>query len=344
MGKINGNSLLMKEVNTNIVRNALRQEMTATKQRLSVLTGLSIVTVGSILQQLLEKGEVYEDGAVASKGGRPAQTFCYNKNFLNILTISAYEETGKDMASVCVRNILGEIVCREEKILDNPDINVFEEIINDFMEKFSNIKAIGFSMPGEENNGTIILHDYEKLNGIKFREHFQNRYNLPVVFENDVNSAVIGYRKNISSKNIDFEKDLSSIIYIYFPEKYPPGAGIYLDGKIYKGFNGTGGEIKYIPLGIDWEKIDYSSEKKIVDMASKLITAVSAMLNPQKVVLYGNFFTENILTEIEKKCRKMLKEIFTPEILLSENFKEDFEQGITEITLDLLIPKLSLQE
>ena len=53
MEKINGNSLLMKEVNINILRNALRKEKYFTKQKLAEITGLSIVTVGTILNQFL---------------------------------------------------------------------------------------------------------------------------------------------------------------------------------------------------------------------------------------------------------------------------------------------------
>ena len=42
------------------------------KQKLAEITGLSIVTVGTILNQFLETGEVFEDELVSSKGGRPA--------------------------------------------------------------------------------------------------------------------------------------------------------------------------------------------------------------------------------------------------------------------------------
>ncbi len=130
MGNINGNSLLMKEVNTNIVRNVLRKELYATKQKLFEKTGLSIVTVGSILQQLLETGEVYEDELVPSNGGRPAHRFCYNKKFAYIFTICTYEEKGIDKAAVSVKNLLGEIIEQKEITLNNPDIVFFEKIIS----------------------------------------------------------------------------------------------------------------------------------------------------------------------------------------------------------------------
>lgn len=138
-------------------------------------------------------------------------------------------------------------------------------------------------------------------------------------------------------------KKEDAIVYIYFPQKYPAGAGICINKKIYKGFNGTAGEIKYMPLGIDWENLDYSQEKNVIETVSKIITAISAILNPQKIVVYGEIFTNENLEKIEKRCENMLQKIFTAKIYLSESFIKDFEEGITEITLDLLTPKLSLQ-
>lgn len=338
MSNINGNSLLMKEVNKNIIRNAIREELYATKQKLSEKTGLSIVTVGAVLQQFLEAGEIYEDKLVPSNGGRPAQRFCFNKNFSYILTICTYEENGKDKAVVSVRNLLGEEIDKKEEILNNPDLDIFEKMTGEFIEKYSQIKAIGFSMPGQEADKKIIIHDYKKLENVYFTDYYKEKFNLPVIFVNDVSAAVIGYCKKKENHN------LTSVVYIYFPKKYPAGAGLYLDGKLYKGFNGTAGEIKYIPLGIDWDNIDYSSEDEITDVVSKLSVSVSAMFNPQKIVVYGEFFSEKILKKIEERNREVLKKIFIPEIVLSESFHQDFQQGATEITLDLLIPKLSLQE
>ncbi len=337
MEKINGNSLLMKEVNTNILRSVLRKEKYFTKQKLAKITGLSVVTVGTILNQLLKTGEVFEDKLISSKGGRPAHRFCYNKNFLNILTLCTYEKNKKDILSIIVSNILGEEIFKREEELKNPDWDFFINIIDDTIKKYPLIKALGISMPGQESKGKIIIHDYDNLNNLNFIEFFENRYNFPVIFENDVNSAVIGYckRENYIQN--------SAVIYIYFPEKYPPGAGIFINGKIYKGYMGTAGEIKYIPLEIDWENINYSSEEKTIENISRLISSVSAILNPEKIVICGNFISESILKEAEKISRKFLKKIFVPEILISKNFISDFEVGITELTLDLLIPKLSLQ-
>jgi len=46
-----------------------------------------------------------------------------------------------------------------------------------------------------------------------------------VIFENDVNAASVGYCKRNQN-----ESD-TALIYLYFPQKYPPGGGIYINGN-----------------------------------------------------------------------------------------------------------------
>ena len=338
MKNINGNTVLMKEVNINIIRNILQKEINVTKQKLSLKTGLSVVTVSSVLQYFLETGEVYEDKMISSNGGRPAKTFCYNKNFSYILTVCTYEEKNINKAVISVTNLIGETIDKAELILDNPDIIFFDEIICKFIKKYSKIKGIGFCMPGQETEGKIAIHDYEKFVGLNLSEYFKNKYHLPMIFVNDVNAAVAGYL------GCEEKREINSAVYVYFPQKYPAGAGLFFDGKLYKGFTGTAGEIKYIPMGIDWKNIDYSNKENVIEIVSKVLISLSAVFNPQTVIMCGEFLTEDILKIVEKKGRENMKEIYIPDISLSKNFQKDMHNGIVKLTLDLITPKLSLHE
>ena len=62
------NTLLIKEINLNIVRKQLLSLKTATKQQLAQLTGLSLMTVSSIISELIDNGEVVE-GNWVKRGG-----------------------------------------------------------------------------------------------------------------------------------------------------------------------------------------------------------------------------------------------------------------------------------
>lgn len=66
MKKANAN--LIKEINLNNVRQAMKRVETATKPQLAALTKLSVVTVNSLVKELHDLGEIFEDETVPSNG------------------------------------------------------------------------------------------------------------------------------------------------------------------------------------------------------------------------------------------------------------------------------------
>ena len=338
MKSLSGNSLLMKEVNSNIILKALKHEKKATTQRLSEITGLSTVTVGSILQKFLETNEVFKDDIIPSNGGRPAHRFCYNAEYSHVLSIYTHEYNGKDMVYVSVVNLFGESIYKENFVLENIFLDSFEPVIDKLLKEYSTIKAIGFGLPGAEHNGIMITNDYKNLNGTRFSEHYRNRYNIPVKFENDVNAAVIGYC-NIHEEEIQSD---GAVVYIYFPEKYSPGVGMYINGKVYKGSKHFAGEIKHMPIGIDWENLDYSSFDDVCNAISKLIIVILYLLDPERIIIYGSFINEEYFKKINETCEETLMETTMPKIYKSEDFNSYFEKGISKSTLDLLEKTLML--
>lgn len=340
MKSINGNSVIMKEVNKNIIRKVLKSEKKATKQRLSELTGLSTVTIGSILQQLLETNEVYEDELIPSNGGRPAHSFCYNGDYNHVLIIYTHEDENESKDTVYVRvvNLFGECICKEEHRLSDISLESFEPIIDKLIESYPTIKAIGFGLPGEEYNEVLVCNDYGKLTGTHFSEHYRNKYSIPVIFENDVNAAVIGYH-TLHEDDIDSN---CAIVYLYFPRKYAPGAGIYINGGLYKGFRHFAGEIENMPIGIDWLNTNFDSFDLSCEAVSKLIIAITSILDPKEIIIYGSFISERHLGNISSICKGKLIGTELPKITNSKNFSLDYEKGLTKSTLDILETKLSL--
>lgn len=333
-----GNSILVKQININIVREALKKQQYATKQKLSEITGLSIVTIQSVLKYLIEKREVFEDTLIPSNGGRPALQFCYNNNFSYALLLYAHQCDSKDMVYACVVNLLGKVICKEKLILNEISIENLEKIIHNFFEKYTAIAAIGFGMPAVESEGVIMVDDYNTIYGTRFTQHFTQKYEVPVLFENDVNAAVAGYY------HLNAIKNCACIVYLYFPQKYPPGAGIFINGKLYKGYANFAGEIKNIPLGIDWNTLDYNNFDEICNAVLKLILSIISVLNPEIIVLSGDFLTMSHVQVFDKQCKKNLSDVFMPKIFLSNQFNSDFEVGMIQNTLDLLKPKLLLVE
>lgn len=334
---LSGNALIMREVNIHLVRQAMKASKQATKQQIAETTGLSTVTVATIIQLLVETNEILEVDQAPSKGGRPAHQFRFNENFAHVLVLFTHEQNDQDVLHIRVANLYGECVKAQDVALTDIRLETFEPWIDACLQEFPSIRAIGFGLPGFEVDGKIILLDYPALVGARLTEVYARRYHLPVIFENDVNAAAAGYcqRKDIRAQ--------AAVIYAYFPKKYPPGAGITLEGRLYKGSSNYAGEISSMPLGIDWrDPALYQSPERFCPAVARVVIAMSSLLNPHSVVLHGSFFTPAAIETIRQICAAQLPATSVPPILLSEDFPLDYQAGMIAETLACLEPHLAL--
>lgn len=134
----------------------------------------------------------------------------------------------------------------------------------------------------------------------------------------------------------------STVIYLYFPDQYPPGAGIFLNGKLYKGKGNFAGEVASMPLDILWNEDLYNSFDEFCIAATKLIVAVSSLLNPEQIVLSGNFLSQSHIDKIVKICNEQLPQNIVPDIYISEKFICDYQKGLIKQTLEKLESNIEL--
>jgi len=336
MENIGGNALIIREINLNLVRRVLKEKKQATKKQIADTAGLSVVTVGTMLQHLVSRNEVLEAGMSSSSGGRPAQQYIYNENYALALILFPHEKTGGIFIHSTVVNLSGSCVHEEDMPVKLVDLAAFETLIDEWLERCPSIQAIGFGLPGAEVEGKMIVSDYEALLGISVTEHFSSRYRKPVVIENDVNAAVIGFcnRTQVAAD--------AAVVYLYFPERFPPGAGIYIHGRLYKGRRSFAGEIAHMPLDIPWGEPSLASGDALCEAVAKLTVAVSSVLNPDAVVLYGSFLRPEHVKAVSALCSLRLPSSVMPAILLSENFAADYTEGMIVQTLNTLRPNLQL--
>lgn len=326
-----GNVTLMKQINLDNVRRIIKEYKKATKPQLAKLTGLSVVTINSLVEVLLKNGEIFINEEEISSGGRPATIYSFNEEYSLALIIYTSECGLKDLINIAVVNLYGEIIESSKAELDEVLENSFDLEISRMIEKYPNIKAIGIGMPGQEIKGKLEIIDYKSLEGKAFVEHLRNEFQIPVIFENDVNAAVLGYC--ISNQCED-----KSVVGIYVPEKYPLGTGVFINGDIYRGKDGFAGEVKFLPDGINWDNPKEVSEN--ISLALKnLIITFTCLLNPDILVIYRENLTKEEVNLIVSECKKIINEEVLPEVIISNNFSEDFKDGIKKIALKPLEPQ-----
>lgn len=331
MEKLNGSSILIKEVNVNIVREAIKNNNFATKPQIAKETGLTTATVGTILNELLEINEILEINKGKSSGGRPAKEYAYNFDFFHCLIMFPFEKDNLTYMHISILNLGENSLYEEERVINTIELTSIKEIVEEMIIKFPKIKIVGFGNAGTNEGDLITFSDYSSLKGLNLTEELS----IPVVIENDVNSAAIGFNKRKG-----FNKNPSTA-YIFFPESYPPGSALLIDNKLYKGYRNCAGEIVNIKY-FEWNKEIYNDFEVFCKNVSSLIEVMSAILNPNCFILSGNFLTKEHIIEINKLCSQELPKTLESEIYLTKNYTNDLILGLKELCVNRIFPQTIL--
>lgn len=320
---------LMKELNKRQLRRILRQCKEATKPELADRTGLSVVTINSLLEDLLKTGEVVQSGLAPSGGGRPSTRYQYWPDYRYAVLLYGHQSEGRNLMHLAVVNLMGECVWRKEEYFDEILVESFEAVLDDVIGRFPEIGLLAFGLPGEVVDDVVTIHDYQALVGPEFMAHYKERYHLSVVFENDINAMTYG-----ACREGDVEK--ATVAGIYLPRIYPPGAGLVIQGKIYYGTSHCAGELAGLPVPVSWDSLDYGRENDVLENL-KLLTAVYGFtVAPETLIFYGDFFTEELQEQLRAYSGRLLEGKFHMDLIFAENLERDYEEGMKRLALEAL--------
>jgi predicted NBD/HSP70 family sugar kinase len=238
-----GQPKLLRELNGKVLLNILREQGPLSRPALSKLSGLSLPTVTARVRTLLEMGYVNELGQTKSRGGRPAQLLEFNREFGYVLGI----DVGDYRVSVVLANLAGELVAFErhrlgahvdgEHVLEAVS-EVFQQVLAQQDLELSVLMAAGLSTPGIVNPRTGVVSlvpnipGWAELEPAKFLEQLIGK---PVVIENNVNAAVEGEQWR------GVARDAQDVVFVDIGKGI--GAGVLIEGKLYRGLGGAAGEI-----------------------------------------------------------------------------------------------------
>ncbi|QDH23197.1 ROK family transcriptional regulator [Saccharibacillus brassicae] len=362
-------TMLMKEINLNAVRQTLKRKESATKPQLSAETGLSVVTVAALVRELAERGELTEEEAGPSTGGRPATVYRYDYQHSLALVMHLHEQGGVDTVFASVVDLRGEELGRDVQVFDDLDEASALDWIEGLLLAWPGVRTVAIGIPGQAVDGTIEVSSHERLIGLRPAQLIGDRFGLPVQLENDVNAALQGWLADKSeagasraaetdpagtSNEADEEDEANEagqpdeadeaengsgiVLGLYFPEKYPPGLAISIDGRTVAGKKGMAGEIKYLPLGIDWSRPPQGAA--FDEAACKLAHTAAVLLAPERIVLYGTRTEQASWSGVWKAYVDRHPLPAEPDLRWSGQFAEHFAAGMRELALKALEPKL----
>jgi glucokinase len=124
-------------------------------------------------------------------------------------------------------------------------VRAFAEAANECRQNISGatVKAVAAAVPGtiRFESGTVLkAPNLPALDGFRMAAALEHELNLPALLENDANAAAIGENWRGASKGVNNSIAVTLGTGV--------GGGIILDGKIWRGLDGTGGEIGHITV------------------------------------------------------------------------------------------------
>jgi glucokinase-like ROK family protein len=242
---LTGDQEKVRKVNRSLILNTLRLHAPASRAQVASITGLTRGTVSNIVNVLIEDGLVFEDKLADPKIGRPSILLGLRPDGGTVIGV----EIGVNFISVLLTNFVAETMweTRVETSLSQSQteiINQAEKLIEQALSitKNNGLRplGIGVGVPGLVNvrQGNLIIAPNLHWRNVPLRLIWNQRFHLPIYIENEANLAALGEYYFGVARNVDNFISLTSDIGL--------GGGIMIDGRLFRGGHGYGGEIGHI--------------------------------------------------------------------------------------------------
>jgi predicted NBD/HSP70 family sugar kinase len=228
---------------------ALRASRGASRSELARISGLSISTVSTRLQPLIDAGLVEESSPdmAATGPGRPSKLLTVSGRAGTILAV----ELSLHHAALSTMDFSGGMRALEKRELDlteDPDVvtdRLAERVLAALQHDGSaaGLSGVAVSVPGPidaTRRQVVAPSRLPGWSGFRLADALSDRLEVPVLIENDANAMAVGERVGQAPAVDDlvFVKASSGI-----------GCGIICKGELYRGATGLAGDISHVRLG-----------------------------------------------------------------------------------------------
>jgi N-acetylglucosamine repressor len=289
-----GNNKFLKNYNETGILDLIRTNMAVSRADLTKITGLSATAIGAIVASLQTKGYIHETGIGESKGGR--------KPVLLQLKPGSYYTIGIDADVSCLSFVLMDITGQTvfEAMSEIPSPCIFEDIagmiaisVKSMLERFSieeeRLLGIGISVPGivDSDSHVVVLAPNLGWENVDFRAELKGIFNTPVYVENEAMASAI------CENWLGACRDVNNFVCINI--KSGIGAGIFTDGRLYRGAGGSAGEVGHIVVDENGPRCGCGNYGCLETMAS----TVMIVEKTRKMVRQGIDSSLNEVLEVE---------------------------------------------
>ena len=236
-----GNAALQRKVNESAVLKLLREEGPFARADIARHLQLSPPTITRIVASLIESGLVLEQEAGSSTGGRPPTLLEFNASAGSVVGVYI----GRQMTGA-LANLGGQVLARRSKdsVPGEAGVRCLTALITDLIEE---AEAQGLRVRGVAVGAPSIVHFPEGVviwsptlgwQKLPLKDILEDELGVPVFIENEVNLIALGESWRGAGQGLD------NLVCISLGEGI--GAGLILNGRLYRGAGSAAGEIGYI--------------------------------------------------------------------------------------------------
>ncbi|GAA2641041.1 ROK family transcriptional regulator [Streptomyces axinellae] len=241
-----GSQSSLHRANLERVVRAVRMAGSLTQAEIARTTGLSAATVSNIVRELKDGGTV--EVTPTSSGGRRARAVSLSSDAGIVVGV----DFGHSHLRVAVGNLAHKVLAEDAEPIDvdasaDQGFDRAERLVHRLVSESgispAKVIGIGLGVPGPIDIGTGVLGSTAILPGwagTNPRDELAARTGVPVYVDNDANLGALGeqvWGAGHGAEDLAYIKVASGV-----------GAGLVINGQIYRGPGGTAGEIGHITL------------------------------------------------------------------------------------------------
>ena len=318
----------LKQLNLQKIRNAFLEGEPFSKTELAEKTGLSFPTVGKIIDEMVNSHQLQIVGMRNSSGGRCSRIYQYNPDFHNAIAL-ILEGPRLDWF---VLDSLG-MTKNQGRIEIESDSDLFDTLAGLLLQARRQEPSLcGFCLGIAANtNGETVQQSFEypQLKGINLLKELECVSGLKGSLGNDMWISAEGCWQRCRMN------DQTTLISFYLGS-CGFGSSFVIGGKTLKGAHQVAGEIELLPW-IRKEGLNMNTwPEALPEAILHCILTYAIITDPDFIQLYTHPFFIRYFDEIQTQLNACFSGVQPPVLLLSDDFRADYEIGLSRRAMQLM--------
>jgi len=241
---------LMRQMNRSLVLNTIRLDGPISRAQIARGTGLSAATVSGLVAELIDDDLIFEREEGDSSGGRRPVLLSLNPSGGYVMGIKLMED-----------HLIAALTNLEANVVDSMSVPFSstepEEVVQAIGDGVAHLLAqneipsaklfgVGVGLAGivDQETGILRLSPIFGWQGLPFGKMVQNKLQVPVYIDNDVNTVTL------TEKWFGMARDIDHFLTVTIGRGV--GLGIVSNGRLYRGRGGAG-EFGHVVVDPDGE-------------------------------------------------------------------------------------------